>query len=1033
MQINGFEIEEYNIYNIPEGATRWTCPVCSHTRKKSNEKCMSVFWDTGLGQCNHCGARVQLHTYKKKTRDKTYVRPQNINTTNLSDKVVKWFESRGISQQTLKNARISDCITNMPTKNGVKKRTAIMFNYYLDGELINVKYRDAEKNFKLISGAEKIFYNIDNIRTSKICVVTEGEIDCLSFMEVGIMDVVSIPNGSSLKSVNLDYLDSAIEYFDNKDWIYLALDTDAPGLNTRKEFIRRLGAERCKIIEFGEYKDANEVLMNLGAQALRDCFDNAKEVPIENVSSLRDWEKDYDDFLVNGMSGGYKIGKPYFDDIFSTYTGQFITVTGIPSCVTGDTEVLMRDGSTKQIKDIIIGDEIVSISKEYKAENDVVINKWNSGIKDVYELKLQSGKTIKATKEHGFLSFDGWRRFKNINIGDFIAVKNNVEFDSNTINVDIIKLAALWIAEGNKNHNSFYFSSSLEELILDVKDICRRNGLRYSHDGKYGHIISEIKKLSTDKKRYISNMSYTYRKRNGVSFEESVLMAEKKYNKRIKDKNSLFNPMDVLNKLGLIGMKTDTLRVPNEILKQNNDNVAHFLNYLFACDGWFYGEMIGYSSNSKGLCLDVSSLLSRFGITSYVNLKKVKYNGGINDSYVVNINGYDNVKIFRDKIGIIGKNDRIDKYLSGCKNIVSSKLRDYVPSSVKTDFMHGDKYYKKNFGFHISKNDKSKKRFSRKLASIIAHHENNTELINKTSNNVRWEQVVGITYLGKVETYDIEVKKNHNFIANEIVVHNSGKSDWVDEMCIGYNREYGWKIAYASPENKPNVIHASKIEAKLVGQWVKTKEQINTGWHQMAKKFIDDNFKFIDLERYSLTSVLEKAKALIRKFGIKVLVIDPYNKIRLIESLNKSITDYTNDYLATIDEFARVNDILVILVAHPRKPEKGEKNYEPSFYDIKGGGEFFDMSPHGLLVHRDFELNMVKVKVLKCKFAHLGENNAHCWFKWNRDNGRFSMYKNHNEDPMLCSSLIEDNTNIFAEEVKSQSDLPFEPIDDLPF
>lgn len=592
MQINGFEIEEYNIYNIPEGVTRWTCPVCSHTRKKRNEKCMSVFWDTGLGQCNHCGARVQLHTYKKKTRDKTYVRPQNINTTNLSDKVVKWFESRGISQQTLKNARISDCITNMPTKNGVKKRTAIMFNYYLDGELINVKYRDAEKNFKLISGAEKIFYNIDNIRTSKTCVITEGEMDCLSFMEVGIMDVVSIPNGSSLKSVNMDYLDSSIEYFDNKEWIYLALDTDAPGLNTRKEFIRRLGAERCKIIEFGEYKDANEVLMNLGAQALRDCFDNAKEVPIEHVSSLRDWEKDYDDFLVNGMNGGYKIGMPYFDDIFSTYTGQFITVTGIPS---------------------------------------------------------------------------------------------------------------------------------------------------------------------------------------------------------------------------------------------------------------------------------------------------------------------------------------------------------------------------------------------------------------------------------------------------------SGKSDWTDAMCLGYNRLYGWKIAYASPENKPNVIHAAKLEAKLVGQWVKTQEQINTGWHQKAKKFIDDNFKFIDLERYSLTSVLEKAKALIRKFGIKVLVIDPYNKIRLIESLNKSITDYTNDYLATIDEFARVNDILVILVAHPRKPEKGEKNYEPSFYDIKGGGEFFDMSPHGLLVHRDFELNMVKVKVLKCKFAHLGENNAHCWFKWNRDNGRFSMYKNHNEDPMLCSSLIEDNTNIFAEEVKSQSDLPFEPIDDLPF
>lgn len=597
MQVNGFDVDKFNQFDIPEGVKRWTCPECSHTRKKSAEKCMSVFWDTGLGQCNHCGARVQLHTYKKKMEEKTYVRPKDVNTTNLSDKVVDWFHSRGISPQTLKNARISDCVTDMPTKNGFKRRNAIMFNYYRDGELINVKYRDGEKNFKLVSGAERIFYNIDNIRTSKICVITEGEIDCLSFMEIGIQDVVSVPNGSSLKTVNLEYLDSAIEYFDNKDWIYLALDTDEAGLNTRKEFIRRLGSERCKIIEFGKYKDANEVLVNLGTHVLRGCFDNAKEVPIENVSSLHDWEKDYDHFLLNGMNGGYKIGKSYFDDVFSTYTGQFITVTGIPS---------------------------------------------------------------------------------------------------------------------------------------------------------------------------------------------------------------------------------------------------------------------------------------------------------------------------------------------------------------------------------------------------------------------------------------------------------HGKSDWVDEMCLGYNREYGWKIAYASPENKPNVIHASKLEAKLVGQWVRTREQVNTGWHKQAKQFIDDNIKFIDLDRYNLTAVLEKTKSLIRKFGIKVLVIDPFNKVRLAESLNKSITDYTNDYLALIDEFARVNDILIILVAHPRKPEKGEKNYEPSFYDIKGGGEFYDMSPHGLLVYRDFEFNMVKVKVLKCKFAHLGENNAHCWFKWNKDNGRFSMYQFHSENPESCSTLIEDNKNMFVErEMNAQLpivDLPFTPtIDPLPF
>ena len=66
MNINGFDVDKFNIHSIPEGAKYHTCPECSHDRKKSEEKCMSVFWDTGLGRCNHCGAQVQLHTYKKK-------------------------------------------------------------------------------------------------------------------------------------------------------------------------------------------------------------------------------------------------------------------------------------------------------------------------------------------------------------------------------------------------------------------------------------------------------------------------------------------------------------------------------------------------------------------------------------------------------------------------------------------------------------------------------------------------------------------------------------------------------------------------------------------------------------------------------------------------------------------------------------------------------------------------------------------------------------------------------------------------------
>ena len=91
MTINGFEVDKYNIHGIKEGATTSICPECSHNRKKSTEKCMSVFWDTGLGHCNHCGARVQLHTYKTKESLKKYFIPDQIINTEISEKVKNYF------------------------------------------------------------------------------------------------------------------------------------------------------------------------------------------------------------------------------------------------------------------------------------------------------------------------------------------------------------------------------------------------------------------------------------------------------------------------------------------------------------------------------------------------------------------------------------------------------------------------------------------------------------------------------------------------------------------------------------------------------------------------------------------------------------------------------------------------------------------------------------------------------------------------------------------------------------------------------
>lgn len=329
-ELNGFEIEEYNIHGFEDGVKRVTCHLCTSDRKTKNlnKKDLELYWNTGLGFCHHCHERIQLHTYKKKTEDKIYIKPK-FNDTVLSDNVLNWFTGRGISKFALVTAKVTEGLEYMPQVS--KEVNTINFNYFLNDELINTKFRDAKKNFKLCKGAEKIFYNIDAIRTSKECIIVEGEIDALSFIEAGIYDVVSVPNGFNAQgTINLDYLDNYLDYFDNKDKIYLALDNDEAGLKGKAEFIRRLGAERCYIVDFKDCKDANEYLIKYGKEDLSEVLDKATLTPLENVVQLNDFSKELDNFWINGLPKGMLTGMPLFDNIFSAELGQYTLVTGVP-------------------------------------------------------------------------------------------------------------------------------------------------------------------------------------------------------------------------------------------------------------------------------------------------------------------------------------------------------------------------------------------------------------------------------------------------------------------------------------------------------------------------------------------------------------------------------------------------------------------------------------------------------------------------------------------------------------------------------
>lgn len=305
-----------------KGEERHLCPECSHNRKKKNDKCMA--WDNKgkRGYCHNCTTSFFEYSPHE---PKQYNIPTWKNLTKLSDKAVKYFESRMISQKTLIKMRVYSDNEYMPQFES--EIEVICFPYFFNDKLINIKYRGAKKSFKLVSGAELIFWNINCLNNTKDIIITEGEIDALTFIENGFDNTLSVPNGANK---NLDYLDSCIELFKPVEKIYIATDQDTKGLELRDELIRRFGPEKCYVVSFKECKDANEYFQKYG-DPFKDIISEAKAVPVKGIIEASSFYSDIRDLYENGIQKGKEVGLQIIDDRITWETGRLAIVTGVPS------------------------------------------------------------------------------------------------------------------------------------------------------------------------------------------------------------------------------------------------------------------------------------------------------------------------------------------------------------------------------------------------------------------------------------------------------------------------------------------------------------------------------------------------------------------------------------------------------------------------------------------------------------------------------------------------------------------------------
>lgn len=315
--------QDYNIQIHGSGKeVRTICPQCSPTRKKSKENCLAVDTIGGCWLCHHCGwcGGLKGNDYKPV--------PYKIKQS-LPDNVIEYFEKRGIPQGILEQEQIG--FENSFGKGWIK------FPYFYNSVCVNVKYRTSTKDFRQEKGGKKCLYRRDKaMRSDKdALIVTEGEIDALSCLIAGF-EAISIPDGApseNSKNFNtkFDFLNGTEKLFERYKKVIIAGDNDAPGKRATQELGRRIGVEKCFVIQYpGGCKDANDILVKHGKDALKKTIENAKPFPVEGIVSPLSLSDIVLYEYSQGVQCGESTGWSNLDELYSVKPGELTIVTGIP-------------------------------------------------------------------------------------------------------------------------------------------------------------------------------------------------------------------------------------------------------------------------------------------------------------------------------------------------------------------------------------------------------------------------------------------------------------------------------------------------------------------------------------------------------------------------------------------------------------------------------------------------------------------------------------------------------------------------------
>lgn len=510
---------------------------------------------------------------------------------------------------------------------------------------------------------------------------------------------------------------------------------------------------------------------------------------------------------------------------------DLIIVAGRPSmgkCLAHNSEILLGDGSVATIAEVYHRQhaQLLTLQKDWKlgwTQPSAVVD---DGSKPVFRVTTRLGRTVESTSTHPFLTIQGWRPLSELEPGIKIAVPRKIEvFGTQCLPSCKVKLLAYLIGDGGLTDGQPEFTNGNPQVQADfVQAVSEFGNLKIRQETSGGtrtptlcvaadpdfiqaqrlafgqrlHTQMQVQSVTATKLadmlavtpslvghwlkgRCVPNIATFQQLCEALSADPAVLAPDGLAIISQLGKNQL---KAWLQDLGLWNQNAAAKQIPSVVFQLQRSQMALFLNRLFATDGWASvlassQAQLGYASVSEKLVRQIQHLLLRFGIIAALKKRSIKYRGSHRPAWQLDITDAQSIQTFMSDIGIFNKEAALLKV----KQVLALKRyqtnRDLIPVELWQQIActKGSESWQSlalRAGIQGYTNIHAGKRaLSRTRLTALATALQDIPLQQLATSDIYWDEIISIEPVGYKQVYDLTIPETHNFVANDICVHNT--------------------------------------------------------------------------------------------------------------------------------------------------------------------------------------------------------------------------------------------------------------------